>query len=101
MKITHYTKNQEIHNLDRQLPDANNEINQMLKLSGKDFKSAIIIIPQQTHYKFSLNKLKIENLSREIKAIKKSQVKIRELNISITEIKNSLEGSMVNGNDRR
>lgn len=47
------------------------QINQISKLSGRDFKTDIITMLQQTNYKFSWNQ-KIENLCKEIKAVKKN-----------------------------
>lgn len=44
LKSTHYTKNQDNHNLNekRLLVDANNEMTEILELSDKDWKAAII-----------------------------------------------------------
>lgn len=44
LKIAHYTKNKDNHNFGEkeQWNDANTEMNQMLGLSDKDFKEAII-----------------------------------------------------------
>ena len=78
-----YTKNQENHKISekRQLTDLYTKRNQMLELSDKDFKTAILKMLQQS----IMNSLeKIENLSKETEVIKKSQMEIIELKNTIT-----------------
>ena len=53
-----------------QSTDTNTKVNQMLGLSSKDFKAAIIkMLPQQLQILLKQMKKKKENLSKEIKVI--------------------------------
>lgn len=76
-----YTKNQEMFNLNdkRQSTDASPETTQMLELSDKGFKA--------TSCKCSVNNehlKQIENRSKEIEDVKKSQMQILRLKNPIT-----------------
>lgn len=75
-----YTKNQENHKISekKQLTDLYTKRNQMLELSDKDFKTAVLKMLQQS----IMNSLeKLENLSKETEVIKKSQMGIIERKI--------------------
>lgn len=74
LKIIHHSKHQDNHNLNekRQLADANNEMIQMLELSGKHFKTAIIKIFKLPITNSLETNEKIESQQRN-KAIKKNK----------------------------
>lgn len=73
LKIIHHSKHQDNHNFNekRQLADANNEMIQMLELSGKHFKTAIIKIFKLPITNSLETNEKIESQQRN-KAIKKN-----------------------------
>lgn len=62
-----HVKNQENYKLDeKRQSTANTEMNQILELSDKDFKPAIIKNAPTSNYKFSWNNQKMENIIKEI-----------------------------------
>lgn len=64
-------------------------MNQILELSNKDFKAAVIRNALISNYKFSKNNRKMENISKDIK------IEIVKLKNIITKIKTYLMGSIV------
>ena len=62
-----------------------NMMNQMLELSEKDFKAAVIKMLLQSTTNFLEKKMKIEDLRKVTEAIKKNQMEIIELKNRVKE----------------